>query len=177
MSIRTLRCVSSALRPALLQHARPHVRCLSAAAAANPTATFDTTLGKFKAELLLDKLPITCSSFIDLAQSGHYDGVHFHRVIPNFMNQFGCPHAKDPDAPHAGTGGPVSGSVFTVLPTGEEITRRGGNIPDEFVDHTSNEPGTVRPSPCLWCRACCSCRRCTLCLRASLCFVTWQLAD
>ena len=40
-------------------------------------------------------MPRTASNFIDLAQTGFYDGVHFHRVIPNFMVQFGCPNAKD----------------------------------------------------------------------------------
>ena len=34
----------------------------------------------------------------------------FHRVIPGFMNQFGCPHAKDPKSSRAGTGGPPDGS-------------------------------------------------------------------
>ena len=45
--------------------------------------------------IFLDRVPRTASNFIDLAQSGFYDGVHFHRVIPNFMVQFGCPNAKD----------------------------------------------------------------------------------
>merc|ERR1719253_2097668 len=100
-------------------------------------------MGTFKAELFADKMPITCGNFIDLANSGFYDGVHFHRVIPNFMNQFGCPNAKDPDSPRAGTGGPDADSTFTVIGTGEEITRQGGNIPDELHDKTSNEPGTL----------------------------------
>ena len=65
----------------------------------NPTATFETTKGSFKAELFMDRVPRTASNFIDLAQSGFYNGIHFHRVIPGFMNQFGCPHAKDPKSP------------------------------------------------------------------------------
>ena len=53
----------------------------SAAAASGPvTATFVTTAGTFKAELMTDTMPITTSNFIDLCQSGFYDGVHFHRV-------------------------------------------------------------------------------------------------
>eukprot|EP00966_Prymnesium_polylepis_P255427 5901546-Prymnesium_polylepis.1 len=32
-------------------------------------------------------MPVTVSSFIDLANSGFYNGLHFHRVIPNFMDQ------------------------------------------------------------------------------------------
>jgi choline dehydrogenase-like flavoprotein len=49
-------------------------------------------MGTFKLEIFLDRVPRTASNFIDLAQSGFYNGVHFHRVIPNFMAQFGCPH-------------------------------------------------------------------------------------
>mmetsp|Transcript_18159 Transcript_18159/g.37438 ORF Transcript_18159/g.37438 Transcript_18159/m.37438 type:complete len:188 (+) Transcript_18159:73-636(+) len=95
------------------------------------TATFTTSMGSFKAELYTEQMPITCGSFIDLANSGFYDGLHFHRVIPNFMNQFGCPHSKDPNSPRAGTGGPDGGSSFTSC-TGEMIQRtRDGGIPDE----------------------------------------------
>ena len=42
----------------------------------------------------MDKMPITASNFVDLANSGFYDGLHFHRVIDGFMLQFGCPHSK-----------------------------------------------------------------------------------
>jgi cyclophilin family peptidyl-prolyl cis-trans isomerase len=52
---------------------------------ANPIATFDTSKGAFKAELFLDKTPVTASNFIDLARTGFYDGLHFHRVIEGFM--------------------------------------------------------------------------------------------
>ena len=38
----------------------------------------------------LDQMPVTVSNFIDLANNGFYDGIHFHRVISGFMNQFGC---------------------------------------------------------------------------------------
>ncbi len=95
---------------------------------ANPTAVFTTSQGTFKAEVFLDQMPITAKNFIDLANSGFYDGLHFHRIIPNFMCQFGCPHSKDPNSARAGTGGPPH-----------------GNIQDEFLDDAkfSNEPGTL----------------------------------
>ena len=93
---------------------------------ANPTAVFDTSEGTFKAELFLDQLPITAGNFISLAKSGFYDGLHFHRVIPNFMLQFGCPHSKDPNSSRSGTGGPPHGTIA-----------------DEFTAKISNEPGTL----------------------------------
>jgi hypothetical protein len=55
----------------------------------NPVATFNTSMGEFRAEIFVDRVPRTASNFIDLAQAGFYDGLHFHRVIPGFMNQFG----------------------------------------------------------------------------------------
>jgi cyclophilin family peptidyl-prolyl cis-trans isomerase len=93
---------------------------------ANPTATFETSLGNFTAEIFLDQMPITANNFITLAKSGFYDGLHFHRVISNFMVQFGCPYSKDPKDSRAGTGGPPS-----------------GNIKDEFTVKLSNEVGTL----------------------------------
>ena len=101
-------------------------------AMANPIAKFKTSKGEFKVELFQDKLPITTSNFKDLATTGFYDGLTFHRVIPNFMLQFGCPKSKNTNARDAGTGGPPGGGSYTT-PGGETITRdRGGNIPDEF---------------------------------------------
>merc|ERR1719504_576891 len=110
---------------------------------ANPVAKFKTSKGEFKVELFEDKLPITTSNFKDLATSGFYDGLTFHRVIPNFMCQFGCPNSKDPNSPMAGTGGPKGGTTFT-LPEGTVIERNaGGNIPDELIDMTTNDVGTL----------------------------------
>merc|ERR1719482_1342725 len=110
---------------------------------ANPIATMQTSMGDIKVELFLDRVPRTASNFIDLAQTGFYEGVHFHRVIPGFMNQFGCPHSKDPKSPRAGTGGPPDGT-FKNLKTGESETRsNGGNIKDENISKDSNVPGTL----------------------------------
>ena len=68
----------------------------------NPIATFETSLGSFKAEIYLEQMPITAKNFISLANSGFYNGLHFHRIIPNFMVQFGCPYSKDANSPRAG---------------------------------------------------------------------------
>ena len=42
----------------------------------NPIAHFDTSMGKIKCEIFLDQMPITASNFIDLANSGFYNGLH-----------------------------------------------------------------------------------------------------
>lgn len=110
------------------------------------TATFKTSMGTFKAELYTDKMPITCGNFIDLANSGFYDGVHFHRVIPGFMNQFGCPHAKDPNSPRAGTGGPKPNTKFTGCNNKSYTRNSEGGIPDEIGQpqhRITNAPGTL----------------------------------
>merc|ERR1719321_2108060 len=109
----------------------------------NPVATFETTMGNIKCEIFLDRVPITASNFIDLAQSGFYEGVHFHRVIPGFMDQFGCPHSKDPKSNRAGTGGPPDGTFKNLKTGATEKRSNGGNIKDENISRDSNEPGTL----------------------------------
>lgn len=54
---------------------------------------------KIKLELYPDIAPISCENFEKLVKSGFYDGLTFHRVIPGFMIQGGCPNGT-------GTGGP-----------------------------------------------------------------------
>ena len=95
---------------------------------ANPIATCETSLGTFKVELFTDKMPVTAGNFVKLAKEGFYNGLHFHRVINNFMVQFGCPHSRDAKSPRAGTGD----SPY-------------GTIKDEHPDNAklSNEPGTL----------------------------------
>jgi peptidyl-prolyl cis-trans isomerase B (cyclophilin B) len=62
-------------------------------------ATFDTDRGPIKVELYPDQAPLTVASFVNLARRGFYDGLNFHRVIPDFMVQGGCPEGS-------GRGGP-----------------------------------------------------------------------
>ena len=63
------------------------------------TATFHTSLGEIRVELLDDQAPETVANFTKLAGEGFYDGLTFHRVIEDFMIQGGCPRGD-------GTGGP-----------------------------------------------------------------------
>merc|ERR1712232_570485 len=100
-------------------------------------------MGSFKAEIFADEMPLTASNFIDLVKTGFYNGLHFHRVIPNFMAQFGCPHSRNPNAPNAGTGGPDGNTQFNVPGRGPVTRDRGGKIPDENTQRISNEPGTL----------------------------------
>jgi peptidyl-prolyl cis-trans isomerase B (cyclophilin B) len=57
----------------------------------NPTVTLETGEGTIVLELWPDKAPNHVANFLTLAKSGFYDGRIFHRVIPNFMVQTGCP--------------------------------------------------------------------------------------
>jgi|GEM_PF-3298560 len=85
----------------------------------NPKARIKTTKGDIVVELFLDKAPRTAENFINLAKSGFYDGLKFHRVIDGFMIQTGDPKGD-------GTGGP------------------GYQFPDEFVPALRHsEPGIL----------------------------------
>jgi peptidyl-prolyl cis-trans isomerase B (cyclophilin B) len=72
--------------------------------------------GEIRFELLPEIAPETVASFESLADQGFFDGTTFHRVIPEFMIQGGCPNTKSPDPRQHGRGGP-------------EYT-----LPDEFSD-------------------------------------------
>jgi cyclophilin family peptidyl-prolyl cis-trans isomerase len=85
---------------------------------ANRIASFITNKGNFSLELFQDKAPTTTENFINLVNKGFYKGLIFHRVIPKFMIQSGCPHGN-------GTGGP------------------GYSINDEFHKELSNVRGTI----------------------------------
>ena len=62
-------------------------------------ANFNTARGPIRVRLFPDKTPVTVANFVNLAQKGYYNGLNFHRVIPDFMIQGGCPKGT-------GTGGP-----------------------------------------------------------------------
>ncbi len=62
-------------------------------------AIFETSKGTIRLELFEDKTPKTVDNFESLCEKQFYDGLTFHRVIPDFMIQGGCPEGT-------GTGGP-----------------------------------------------------------------------
>jgi cyclophilin family peptidyl-prolyl cis-trans isomerase len=84
------------------------------------TATIDTSKGKIVIELFAKDAPKTVNNFVFLAREKFYDGLIFHRVIPNFMIQGGDPTGT-------GSGGP------------------GYQIPDEFANnpHKFDKPGQI----------------------------------
>ena len=81
-------------------------------------ATIETSMGAIEADLYPAKAPKTVKNFTDLAKKGFYDGLLFHRVIPDFMIQTGDPTGT-------GMGGP------------------GYQFEDEFSDLGHDTPGTL----------------------------------
>lgn len=63
------------------------------------SVVFKTSKGDIRLRLFADQAPITVANFANLAGRGYYNGLTFHRVIPDFMVQGGCPQGT-------GTGGP-----------------------------------------------------------------------
>jgi len=71
-------------------------------------ATIETNRGTIVAELYDADAPGTVANFEKLANQGFYDGVKFHRVVPNFVVQGGDPQSRDLPVgdPRIGSGGP-----------------------------------------------------------------------
>ena len=57
-------------------------------------AIFNTSRGTIRVNLFAEQAPLTVANFVNLAQRGFYDGLTFHRVIPDFMIQGGCPEGS-----------------------------------------------------------------------------------
>ena len=73
------------------------------------TVTFQTNKGSFTAELYPNEAPLTVANFEKLVKSGFYDGIIFHRVIPDFVVQGGDPITKGEaglNSSGVGSGGP-----------------------------------------------------------------------
>ncbi len=92
------------------------------------SAVMRTNKGDIKLRLFADKAPITVANFVNLAKRGYYDGLLFHRVIPDFMIQGGCPHGS-------GTGGP--GYRFD-----DECTPELGHRTPGILSMANSGPGT-----------------------------------
>ena len=81
--------------------------------AQNPVVTFEMENGgRMVAELYPDVAPNTVNNFISLVQSGFYNGLIFHRVIPGFMIQGGCPDGTGMGGPGYSIKGEFTGNGF-----------------------------------------------------------------
>jgi cyclophilin family peptidyl-prolyl cis-trans isomerase len=70
-------------------------------------ATMKTSKGTMVFNLLANQAPVTVNSFVNLARAKYYDGIYFHRVVPDFVLQAGDPGATTEEAlPTSGSGGP-----------------------------------------------------------------------
>ena len=79
----------------------------------NPIVTIEMEDGGvMKAELYPDVAPNTVNNFISLVQKGYYDGLIFHRVIPGFMIQGGCPDGTGMGGPGYSIKGEFTGNGF-----------------------------------------------------------------
>ena len=74
----------------------------------NKVVLITTNVGTFMIELFPEDAPNTVNNFLKLVESGYYDGIVFHRIIPNFMIQTGDPNTIGPDSDRSlwGQGGP-----------------------------------------------------------------------
>ncbi|PCJ59029.1 MAG: peptidylprolyl isomerase [Planctomycetota bacterium] len=62
-------------------------------------AILETSKGQINLELFDEQTPIACANFVNLISRKYYDGLLFHRVIPNFMVQTGCPSGTGAGSP------------------------------------------------------------------------------
>jgi len=69
-------------------------------------AVMETEKGNIRLKLFAEQAPFTVANFVNLAERGFYDGLTFHRVINDFMIQFGCPYSRPGAKGTPGTGGP-----------------------------------------------------------------------
>jgi peptidyl-prolyl cis-trans isomerase B (cyclophilin B) len=69
-------------------------------------AIIKTNKGTMRVSLYTEDAPKTVANFSKLAKEGYYDGLKWHRVLPDFVIQGGCPNSRDGATGMPGTGGP-----------------------------------------------------------------------
>ena len=114
----------------------------------NKAVLITTNVGTFMIELYPEDAPNTVNNFLKLIESGFYDGIVFHRIIPNFMIQAGDPNTIGPDSDRDtwGQGGPgyYIGEEFNTIQHDRGIVSMArGNHPDSagsqfFIMHKDN---------------------------------------
>jgi peptidyl-prolyl cis-trans isomerase B (cyclophilin B) len=103
--------------------------------------TLHTTSGDIGVELYDEDAPKTVANFLDLARKGYYDGLTFHRVIPDFMIQGGCPKGD-------GTGGP--GYEFEDEPNQHRVVRGALAMANRGPDTNGSQFFIVTADECSW---------------------------
>jgi len=106
-------------------------------------AEFNTNMGDFKIELFNDKAPITYGNFKKLVDKGFYNGCIFHRVIPNFMIQTGCPHGT-------GYGGPGYTIRDEFHPSLKHDTKGVVSMANSGRPHTGGSQFFITVAPTPW---------------------------
>jgi cyclophilin family peptidyl-prolyl cis-trans isomerase len=104
------------------------------------TATLHTNHGAIELELY-DDAPKTVDNFVSLASDGYYDGLVFHRVIPDFMIQGGCPQGD-------GTGGP--GYEFEDEANGRPVVRGALAMANRGPNTNGSQFFIVTAEECSW---------------------------
>jgi len=104
------------------------------------TATLHTNHGAIELELY-DDAPKTVDNFVRLAGDGYYDGLVFHRVIPDFMVQGGCPQGD-------GTGGP--GYEFEDEHNGRSVVRGALAMANRGPNTNGSQFFIVTAEECSW---------------------------
>jgi len=104
-------------------------------------ATLHTTHGEIELELFGEDAPRTVENFVRLSGEGFYDGLAFHRVIPDFMVQGGCPRGD-------GTGGP--GYEFEDEPNDRHVVRGALAMANRGPDTNGSQFFIVTAEACPW---------------------------
>lgn len=103
----------------------------------NEIAVIDTSKGTIRVQLAGNDAPIHVGNFVELAQKGFYDGLKFHRYVPGFVIQGGCPNTRDFSSEEVaqrvalgrsnfGTGGPG----YSIK---EEFTTNPNNVHEKYT--------------------------------------------
>jgi cyclophilin family peptidyl-prolyl cis-trans isomerase len=104
-------------------------------------AVLHTSEGAVELELFPEEAPKTVDNFAKLAGDGFYDGLAFHRVIPDFMIQGGCPRGD-------GTGGP--GYTFEDEPNELRVVRGAIAMANSGPDTNGSQFFVVTAKACPW---------------------------
>ena len=98
----------------------------------NEVAVIKTSKGDICVELAGNDAPIHVGNFVELAQKGFYDDLKFHRYVPGFVIQGGCPNTRDLDSEQVKA---AEGNPFARLGTGGP----GYTIHEEYTTNPNNK--------------------------------------